>query len=692
MKKLGLGFGLVIALLLLWPGTADLKVAPDRPAAQQGGTTPEQIGAADPLQDNYEQKRAGFSSGRELLIRKGVPFDPDILLDDDWRERIEPFLSQMPQMSRVRQMSNRLSGAQLADTLYLPEKIELTGDTIIVARRLIFEGRQVLIKGPHNIYVYLIEPDEVSVVNKASLTRKRNPGFVNAGLTAPTVQESKEDISITIDVSALSYKEWLEQQERARVAGTTREGQLGKAGYYRAHGYLQTPQNGSHGAPGNHGAPATDGTQANPFQGIKGPNGVCGTTTTVNGGTGQHGGHGGDAGDGNNGQAGQAGGGGGTIYYTTGSTGVYTFQARGGDGGRGGDGSPGGIGAPGGSGGPGGDGKDCPCIQGGAGTGGTGGNAGFGGDGGDGGDGGPGGVNGAGGAVNVTKPYGSNPTLIFLNQGGSGGQGGAGQSTGFGGAAGNAGGGGSGVTGSFGCGNGNTGGTGSSAGPGSAGDITGVAGTSQPPGANGSVTVCMTQPPGAPACPGGTWICNHWQCYSPIIIDIDGDGFDLTDAAGGVNFDFFGNGQPVQLSWTSSSTDDSWLTLDRNGNGMVESALELFGNLTPQPASHHPNGFIALAVYDKPQDGGNGDGVIDRHDAVFTSLRLWQDTNHNGVSEIGELHTLPDLDVKSISLEYKSSRRTDQHGNAFRYRAKVRGHRDSSVGRWAFDVFLLRAP
>jgi hypothetical protein len=152
------------------------------------------------------------------------------------------------------------------------------------------------------------------------------------------------------------------------------------------------------------------------------------------------------------------------------------------------------------------------------------------------------------------------------------------------------------------------------------------------------------------------------------------------------------------VAWTQPLADgsvDGWLALDRNGNRTIDDGSELFGSATPQPppnAGEIRNGFLALAVYDDPSNGGNANAYIDSGDAVYSTLLVWQDFNHDGRSQPNELIKLSDLGIARIDLVYQTKQFTDESGNVFRYRSRVFDAHGNQNGRWAWDVFLAKAP
>ena len=187
------------------------------------------------------------------------------------------------------------------------------------------------------------------------------------------------------------------------------------------------------------------------------------------------------------------------------------------------------------------------------------------------------------------------------------------------------------------------------------------------------------------------WLPNECLCSAatPKVLDLTGNGCRFTDAPRGVDFDINSDGRRERLSWTSPDADEAFLALDRNGNGVIDDGAELFGNFTAQPASDERNGFVALAEFDKSSNGGNEDGMISADDAVFSSLLLWKDSDHNGVSEPAEINSLANQSITAIELRYRISNKSDVYGNVFRYRAKAHDLNGPRTGRWVWDVVLL---
>lgn len=92
-----------------------------------------------------------------------------------------------------------------------------------------------------------------------------------------------------------------------------------------------------------------------------------------------------------------------------------------------------------------------------------------------------------------------------------------------------------------------------------------------------------------------------WEPYSPspIVIDTDGTGFHMTSVADGIMFDFYGDGNPIQIAWTAKGSSTGWLALPKDGK--ISSARDLFGSITAQPLtdSHPP---MALRLWPSTTD------------------------------------------------------------------------------------------
>ena len=163
----------------------------------------------------------------------------------------------------------------------------------------------------------------------------------------------------------------------------------------------------------------------------------------------------------------------------------------------------------------------------------------------------------------------------------------------------------------------------------------------------------------------------------PVVLDLDGDGVELLGLDAGVAYDMDSDGVLENTAWFGP--DDGMLVFDADGDGTVSGASEFqfgSGSMTDLEA--------VAARFDT-----NGDGVLDTKDAQFASFGIWQDADSDGVADAGELASLGEMRIASISLVGDGAGEVVAGGDA-----NVHGHAtytrtDGSTGTLADVSFRL---
>jgi hypothetical protein len=155
---------------------------------------------------------------------------------------------------------------------------------------------------------------------------------------------------------------------------------------------------------------------------------------------------------------------------------------------------------------------------------------------------------------------------------------------------------------------------------------------------------------------------------SPLIISMNSSdrGIKLTSPLDGIQFDILGERSfPLahskkQISWLSPESQDYFFITLPSKSGQVDGINEMFGDNTRGPDGQFAaNGYAALAKYDDDKDK-----LITSDDEIFEKLRLWGDSNRDGIAQPEELLSLKDKGITVIDLSYESRyKETDQYGN-----------------------------
>jgi hypothetical protein len=126
---------------------------------------------------------------------------------------------------------------------------------------------------------------------------------------------------------------------------------------------------------------------------------------------------------------------------------------------------------------------------------------------------------------------------------------------------------------------------------------------------------------------------------APIVLDLNNNGIELIALKNSkAFFDIDNDSMRENIGWVKAS--DGILVIDKNNNGKIDDATELFGK-----SDKNKSDAQELLQYDQ-----DNNGKIDKSDPIFDQLKVWQDNDENGDSTPNELTTLKQNGIVAINF------------------------------------------
>src|SRR6266496_2692744 len=108
--------------------------------------------------DDIRRLKESTALVARILKNQQLGFDPKVLMEVGWRKKLASVFEKMPELKQSIRPTEALNGVYIGDTLLLPERIRLVGDTVILVHQIapMDENVDVEIIGNSALFIFTI--------------------------------------------------------------------------------------------------------------------------------------------------------------------------------------------------------------------------------------------------------------------------------------------------------------------------------------------------------------------------------------------------------------------------------------------------------------------------------------------------------------------------------------------------------